>query len=72
MVGVLFKLWSIDGKELQTLQCPDSTPISLCFRPDGRGFASGHGSNNIELWNLNLSDLITQGNEWLDDYGDRE
>jgi len=62
------KLWSLDGKTLQTLKCPDSTPISLCFRPDGCGFASGHGDNAIRLWNLNLSDLINQGGEWLQNY----
>ncbi len=62
------KLWSLDGKELQTLKCPDSTPISLCFRPDGNGFVSGHGINTIGLWNLNLSNLINQGYEWLQNY----
>ncbi|NJO31540.1 MAG: myosin kinase [Richelia sp. SL_2_1] len=47
------KLWSLEGKLLQTIRDPQSEQIEiLSFSPDGKTLASGSSSGKIKLWNL--------------------
>ncbi|HEY9739286.1 MAG TPA: AAA-like domain-containing protein, partial [Coleofasciculaceae cyanobacterium] len=53
------KLWSLDGKELQTFQGHEGVVNSLCFSPDGKTIASGSNDRIIKLWSLDGRELRT-------------
>ncbi|MBD2178883.1 PD40 domain-containing protein [Pseudanabaena sp. FACHB-1998] len=46
------KLWSLEGKELQTFKGHSAIVWSVAFSPDGKTIASGSRDATIKLWNL--------------------
>ena len=44
------KLWSLNGKELRTLNGDKAGVYSVSFSPDGQTLASGGGGNTVKLW----------------------
>jgi WD40 repeat protein len=53
------KIWSIDGKELQTLKGHISDVYSVSFSPDGKKLASGSRDETIRIWSIDGSELQT-------------
>ncbi|MCA6518157.1 MAG: hypothetical protein IM556_05820, partial [Pseudanabaena sp. M110S1SP2A07QC] len=46
------KLWSIDGRLLQTFQGHQSGVTSVAFAPDGKSIVTGSGDNTAKLWSI--------------------
>ncbi len=53
------KLWSLDGRELQTFQGHSYGVTSVCFRSDGKVIASASEDKTIKLWSLDGTQLQT-------------
>jgi WD40 repeat protein len=53
------KLWSLDGRELQSFQAHEGVVNSICFSPDGKTIASGSNDRTIKLWSLDGRELRT-------------
>lgn len=53
------KLWSLDGRELQTFQGHSYGVTSVCFRSDGKVIASASEDKTIKLWSLDGRELQT-------------
>jgi WD40 repeat protein len=66
------KLWSRDGRLVQTLAGQEIPLKSLTFSPDGKTIASSSSSGKIILWNFalnsDLDELLIQGCQWIRDY----
>jgi WD40 repeat protein len=61
------KLWSIEGRELQTLKGHSGSVTSVRFSPDGKTIASASSDGTIIVWNFDLEDLLVRGCDWLRD-----
>jgi WD40 repeat protein/energy-coupling factor transporter ATP-binding protein EcfA2 len=59
------KLWSIEGRELQTLKGHSGSVTSVSFSPDGKTIASASSDGTIIVWNFDLEDLLVRGCDWL-------
>ncbi|MBD1935642.1 MULTISPECIES: CHAT domain-containing protein [Cyanophyceae] len=59
------KLWSIEGRELQTLKGHSGAVTSVSFSPNGKTIASASIDGTIILWNFDLEDLLVRGCDWL-------
>ncbi len=46
------KLWSIDGRLLQTFQGHQFSVNSVAFSPDGKSILTGSGDNTAKLWSI--------------------
>jgi hypothetical protein len=46
------KLWTLDGRELQTFSGHTGPVISVAFSPDGRSFMTGSKDNTAKLWKM--------------------
>jgi WD40 repeat protein len=57
--GVVFLVWQIPSKELQTFIGHTSDVKSVAFSPDGKMIATGSSDNTIKLWNLQGKQLQT-------------
>jgi WD40 repeat protein len=53
------KLWSLDGRELQTFQESSSELRSVRFSPDGQTIAFAGEDNIVKLWSLDGRELQT-------------
>jgi WD40 repeat protein len=53
------KLWSLEGKELQTLRGHLDGINSVIFSPDGKMIATGSTDKTVKLWNLEGKKLHT-------------
>ncbi|MBD0261263.1 MAG: WD40 repeat domain-containing protein [Tolypothrix sp. Co-bin9] len=53
------KLWSSDGRLLQTLEGHQNEVTSVSFSPDGQMIASASSDNSIKLWDITSSKLKT-------------
>jgi len=53
------KLWSVDGKELQTLKGHSDRASSLAFSSDGKTIATGSWDKTVKLWNLEGKEIQT-------------
>ncbi|GAB4192744.1 MAG: AAA-like domain-containing protein [Coleofasciculaceae cyanobacterium] len=53
------KLWSLQGRELQTLQGHSNWVRSVSFSPDGEMIASASDDSTIKLWSLDGRELQT-------------
>ncbi len=65
------RLWSLEGKELQTLNGHTEGVNSIVFSSDGKTIASASDDKTIILWNLQqlqLDKLMTSGCNWVRDY----
>jgi hypothetical protein len=62
------KLWSLDGKELQTFKGHSDIVRSVAFSPDGKTIATSSLDNTVILWNLDFDDLMAKGCDWLRNY----
>jgi len=61
------KIWSSDGKLLQTLTENDGI-YSISFSPDGKTLAAASYNKIVSLWNLDLNHLLKDSCNWLDPY----
>jgi WD40 repeat protein len=55
------KLWSLDGKELQTFPESSSELRSVRFSPDGQTIAFAGEDNIVKLWSIDGRELQTFG-----------
>ncbi|NER32491.1 MAG: AAA family ATPase [Oscillatoria sp. SIO1A7] len=53
------KLWSLDGKELQTVQGHSAGLTSVSFSPDGQTIATASEDKTAKLWSLDGTELQT-------------
>ena len=53
------KLWSLEGKELQTFKGHSSDITSIAFNPDGKSIVSGSSDKTVKLWSLEGKELQT-------------
>ena len=53
------KLWSYNGKELQTLQGHDAPVNKVSFNPDGKVIATASSDGTVKLWNRDGKELQT-------------
>ena len=53
------KLWSLDGRELQTFRGHSNGVFSIAFSPDGKTIASGSADNTVKLWSLDGREILT-------------
>ena len=53
------KLWSLDGRELQTFKGHRGGVLSIAFSPDGKTIASGSTDYTLKLWSLDGRELQT-------------
>ncbi len=59
------KLWSLDGRELQSFKGHQDTVRSVAFSPDGRTIVSGSDDKTLNVWNLNVDSLMSLGCDWM-------
>ena len=53
------KIWSVDGKELQTLKGHSKFVISVAFSPDGKQLATASADNTVKIWSVDGRELQT-------------
>ncbi|MBD2055006.1 hypothetical protein H6F88_03045 [Oculatella sp. FACHB-28] len=53
------KLWTVTGKELQTLHGHQDIVLSVSFSPDGKTLASTSADHTIKLWTVTGKELQT-------------
>lgn len=53
------KLWSPDGREIQTLKGHQGEVWSISFSPDGQTIASGSWDGTVKLWTRTGQEIIT-------------
>ncbi|NMF59197.1 WD40 domain-containing protein [Pseudanabaena yagii] len=53
------KLWSIDGKEIQTLKGYSSRVYSVVFSPDGKQLATASEDTTVKLWSIDGKEIQT-------------
>jgi WD40 repeat protein len=53
------KIWSIDGKELQTLKGHIDSVRSVAFSPDGKQLATASDDNTVKIWSIDGKELQT-------------
>ncbi|GBO53177.1 high-affnity carbon uptake protein Hat/HatR [Pseudanabaena sp. lw0831] len=53
------KLWSLDGKELQTFKGHTDKVHSVAFSPDGKTIVTGSYDKTVKLWSLDGKELQT-------------
>jgi WD40 repeat protein len=53
------KVWSLNGKELQTLNGHIGSVWSVSFSPNGKTIASGSDDATVKLWSLDGQELQT-------------
>ncbi|WP_449418578.1 nSTAND1 domain-containing NTPase [Phormidium nigroviride] len=53
------KLWSVDGRLLQTLTGNERSVNDLSFSPDGKLLAAASSDGRVKLWNIANGDTIT-------------
>ncbi len=51
------KLWSLDGKEIQSFKGHTSYVSIVAFSPDGKMIATGSGDSTVKLWSLDGKEL---------------
>ncbi|MEH2305001.1 nSTAND1 domain-containing NTPase [Nostoc sp.] len=60
----LLKIWSRDGKNLQTFKAHDKGINSVSFSPDNQKIASGSDDKTVKLWSINGKEISTfKGNQ---------
>ncbi|QHG21237.1 hypothetical protein GJB62_35910 (plasmid) [Nostoc sp. ATCC 53789] len=68
----IIKLWSKDGRELQTLNAPINqradSRVKVSFSPNGKTLISASSEGEVILWNFDLEDLLNKSCDWLHDY----
>ncbi|EDX83239.1 caspase domain protein [Synechococcus sp. PCC 7335] len=66
----VIQTWSLEGILTQSLICSQNPCVSVCFHPQCNLLAVGDTDGLIHLmsWPLNLNDLVTHGDNWLQDY----
>ena len=58
------KIWSIDGKELQTLKGHSSYVTSVAFSPDSKQLATASGDNTVKIWSIDGKELQNLNNSY--------
>jgi WD40 repeat protein len=53
------KLWSVDGRELQTFTGHSDRVLSVAFSPDGKTIVTGSGDKTVKLWSVDGRELQT-------------
>jgi WD40 repeat protein len=57
ILSVVFLIWRITNKEIQTFKGHTDAVISIAFSPDGKMIATGSRDNTAKLWNLEGKEL---------------
>ncbi|MDM9585156.1 hypothetical protein [Nostoc sp. GT001] len=55
----LLKIWSRDGKNLQTFKAHDKRINSVSFSPDNQKIASGSDDKTVKLWSIHGKEIST-------------
>jgi WD40 repeat protein len=52
------KLWSVDGKEVQTLTAHTDWIYSIAWSPDGKTIASASQDKTVKLWSMETDKML--------------